>query len=252
MENLKNRLWIWGHPTNSLKGCCGLTADSDVSPMDAAREFGAAGVMYVPMGRTLDRAAINREMADADMIGWSIESKQDILDLIEQKATFANLKLGVFDDFFSPENATRNYTNYTVEELIDLRERMHAVGLEMWVVFYVMQIGDDSWKPYFDVFDGVTYWFWHEPTDEEFDEKCEWFFGQTVGKKRLIGCYLYDFGNERPATARSVRYQLDRHQQFMEQGKTEGIILHTNAVGGMGLEAYGEAVRWCAEHGAKG
>ena len=249
MEALKNKLWIWGHPTNSLKGCAGLTQTSLVTPVNGMRELGATGLMYGPMGRFCDRPTCNAEMHDVERTGWSMESEKDVLDLIEQKKDWPNLRLGVFDDFFSEANATRNFTQYSVEKMIEMREKLHEAGLEMWVVFYTMQIELDVWQKYLSVFDGVTLWLWDEPTNEEFEEKCAWFFKQTEGQKRMIGCYLYNFGKEKEATAASVRYQLDRDLNFMKEGKIEGIILHTNAVGGMGFEAYEEGKRWVAEHG---
>jgi len=249
MKTVKDTLWIWGHPVNSLKHCAGLEKDSDVSALDAMYAFGAGKIFYVPMGRALDRVACNREMAEAGELGWSIESAQDVEALIAQKADFPNLTCGIFDDFFSESNAGRNYLQYSLEQLIDLREKMHSAGLEMWVVFYTMQVSMEEWKPYLSLFDGVTYWFWDEPDNDLFDEKCRWFVENTPNQKRMIGCYFYNFGQAKEATVESVRYQLDRDLEMLKDGTIEGIILHTNAVGGMGFAAYDEALRWTAEHG---
>ena len=249
MEALKNKLWIWGHPTNSLKGIFGLTKTSTVSVVDAVNEFGAVGAIYVPMGRPCYRPSINADMHTVKKTGWSMESEKDVLDLIEQKKEWDNLKIGIYDDFFSEANAQSNFTQYSVEKMIELREKMHEAGLEMWVVFYTMQIDLDVWKDYLKVFDGVTLWLWDEPTNEEFDEKCKWFFKETEGQRRMIGCYLYNFGKEKEATKESVRYQLDRNLEFVKDNKIEGIILHTNVVGGMSFEAYDEAKLWVKEHG---
>ena len=62
--NIKDKLWIWGHPVNSLKGSFGITKDSDVSPMEGAKYLGANNIFYVPMGRKIDRSACNEEMKD--------------------------------------------------------------------------------------------------------------------------------------------------------------------------------------------
>lgn len=249
MEPLKNKLWIWGHPTNSLKNAFGLKGDSAVSPAEGMAELGATGIIYVPMGQKCDRRACNAEMSPAARTGWSIESEEDVDDLIAQKKSFPSLTLGIFDDFFSEANAERNFTRYSPEKMVAMREKLHAAGLEMWVVFYTMQIGLSVWQEYLRIFDGVTLWLWDEPTNGEFDEKCRWFFSQTPNQKRMLGCYLYNFGKECPATAGSVRYQLDRGLEYLKEGSLSGIILHTNAVGGMGFSAYDEAARWSKEHG---
>ena len=249
MEKLKNKLWIWAHPTNSIKNCAGVTKTSLTTPVGGMRELGATGLMYVPMGRPCDRPARNAEMWDVEQTGWSIESEQDVLDLIAQKEEWPNIKLGVFDDFFSDANAEHNFSQYSVGKMIEMREKLHAAGLEMWVVFYTMQIELDVWKEYLKVFDGVSLWLWEEPTNAEFEEKCQWFFSQTEGQKRMIGCYLYDFGRQQEATVDSVLYQLNRNLDFVKEGKIDGIILHTNAVGGLGFAAYDAGKEWAAKHG---
>jgi hypothetical protein len=247
MMNIKDKLWIWGHPVNSLKGSFGITKDSAVSPMEGAKYLGANNIFYVPMGRKIDRIACNQDMRDVARVGWSIESEQQLLDLIDQKKEYPNLSIAIFDDFFNPENTGWNYTNYTIEKMLEMREKLHTVGIEMWVVLYTRLLDMDI-KDYLEVFDGVSFWYWHETSEEDFEEKNNWLFENTKGQKRLIGCYLYDFGNQRELPAETVRYQLDKNLTYIKEGKIDGVILHTNAVGGMGFEAYEEAKRWVDAH----
>lgn len=245
--DIKDKMWIWGHPTNSLKGVAGLSKDSDVSPIDGAKYLGANNVFYVPMGRKIDRNQCNEEMKDLARVGWSIESEQQLLALIEQKKEYPNLSIAIFDDFFNPENTGWNYTNYTVEKMYEMRKKLHAVGIEMWVVLYTRLLHLDI-KDYLDTFDGISFWYWHETSEEDFNEKNQWLFDNTKGQKRLIGCYLYDFGNAKEMPAKTVRYQLDKNLTYIQEGKIDGIVLHTNAIGGMGFEAYEEAKRWVDTH----
>lgn len=250
MGSLKDRIWIWGHPENSLKGHFGITEDSDVTPVTGAKYLGANNVFYVPMGHPVDRNRCNEDMKEVARVGWSMESEQNLLDLIEQKKTYPNLSVAVFDDFFNPENTGWNYTNYSIEKLIEMREKLHEVGMEMWVVLYTRLLHMDI-QEYLAVFDGVSYWYWHEASEEEFEEKNRWLFENTKGQKKLIGCYLYDFGNHRQMPPETVRYQLDRNLAYIREGKIDGIVLHTNAVGGMGFAAYEEAKHWVDTYAAE-
>ena len=234
-------------PANSLHGAFNVTKESHVTPVEGMRYLGAQNIFYVPMGRPVDRRACNEEMREVRRVGWSMESEANLNDLIAQKPDFPNLSIAIFDDFFCEENGSANYTRYPVEKMIEMREKLHAAGMEMWVVFYTRNIQDDSWKPYLKVFDGVTCWFWDEPDEAEFDRRVSWFFAETEGQKRMIGCYLYNFGQNREATPASVRYQLDRDLSFMRDGKIQGVILHTNAVGDLGFAAYDEAALWVKE-----
>lgn len=248
MEALKNKLWVFGHPTNSLKGVFGITGDSDVEAIASLKDFGAENLFFVPMGRPISREEKNEEMKNVAKTGWSIDSMQDALDIIEHKKRWPNLAIGLYDDFFSETNPDANYTNYSIKDMIKIRDSFHEAGLEMWGVFYAMQTEPGAWIDYLKIFDGVTFWFWNEPTKEEFDEKCRFFFDHTKGQKRMIGCYLYNLGDEKEAKPEMVRYQLDRELEFMKQGEIDGIIMHTNVFGGLGYAAYDEGVNWCREH----
>ena len=45
---LRDRVWIWGHPENSLKGNFGIDKDSSVSPVNGMEYLGAKNIFYVP------------------------------------------------------------------------------------------------------------------------------------------------------------------------------------------------------------
>ena len=249
MEKLKNKLWIFGHPTNSLKGVLGVRGDSDLEAVASMEVFGAQNIFYVPMGRPTDRDQKSYEMRNARKVGWNIDNITEVRELIPLKAKYQNIEIGLFDDFFSENNPDSNYTNYSIKQMLALREELHEAGLEMWAVFYSMQTEPGAWIDYLKIFDGVTFWFWSEPTVAEFEEKCEFFFEHTKGQKRMIGCYMFNLGEEKEATPESVRYQLNRDLDFIKEGKLDGIILHTNAFGGLGYKAFDEGVAWCREHG---
>lgn len=250
MKDLKDRLWIWGHPENSLKGYFGITKDSDVSPVEGAAYLGAGNIFYVPMGRPTDRDAATLKMQSVSQVGWSMEREENVLELIELKKKYPNITKAVFDDFFNPENIHTNFTNYSVKKMLEMKEKLHEAGIEMWVVLYTRLLENDI-RTYLKLFDGVSYWYWHEASEEEFNQKIEWLFENTPGQKKMVGCYLYDFGNEREMNPETVRSQLDKNLQFIQEGRIEGIILHTNAVGGMGFAGYEEARKWVEENSAE-
>lgn len=237
---------MWGHPTNSLVGH--TKRDSDMSPADSLRYFGINKVFYVPMHRPTDMPQCNKELAFAEKVGWSIESIADIDKIIGQSKEFPNISIGVFDDFFSEDNKDSNYKNYSEEQLKSIRDKLHEAGLEMWVVFYSMQIDNEAQK-LLSIFDGVTFWFWDEPTKEEFIEKSRWFINMTKGQKRLMGCYLFNFSKSCEVSAEMVLFQLEKNKELMQQGILDGVILHTNAVGNLGYEAFEAAKKWLDKEG---
>ena len=249
MDTIQDRLWIWGHPENSLLGCFGIDKESHVTPVNGMKELGAKNLFYVPMNKETDRDAMSYEMQrECLSFGWSIENREQAQALPELKKKYPNLSCGVFDDFFCPENAVNNMTAYTTDELRRIKTMLNDAGMELWAVYYERQIDLDL-TPYLDCFDGFTFWFWRQPTEEEHERVIDRFISKTPGKRRRIGCYLYDFGRETPCKPENIPKELDRDAALMRRGLCEGIILHTNAVGGMGLAAYDEAIKWVQKHG---
>lgn len=254
-DTIKDRTWIWGHPYNSCKSYYDTKEDMDVTPAEGARYFGAKNVYYVPFGHKMDIIKKSKDLDGIIKTGLSVENWGDLQankmdETFKLVPLFPNLNRMVFDDFFNagivPHIPTAG--SESVEDMLRHRERIHAAGLEMWVVLYQMQLDMDIEK-YLEIFDGVSFWFWHEPTNEEYDLNIQRFFKKTPNKRRLVGTYLFNFGDVRPATAASVRYQLDHNREFMRRGDIEGFVLHNNNFGNLNVAAYEEAKLWMDEHG---
>jgi hypothetical protein len=65
----------------------------------------------------------------------------------------------------------------------------------------------------------------------------------------MFGCYLWNFGESKPATAEAVKWQLDWYREKILAGEAEGVVLHTNTMADLDLEAYDAAIAWMNEHG---
>jgi len=92
-------------------------------------------------------------------------------------------------------------------------------------------------------------WNWWEKNYQQIPAKFESFKKLTEGKRRMCGCYLWNFGEKKPATGEAVKRQLDWYRQWMMSGEMEGVVLHTNTMADLDLEAYDVAVAWMQEHG---
>lgn len=251
---LRDQIWLWGHPENSCQEAVGTTQEMLVTPAQCARYFGLANVYYVPWGHPIDIVAYSKDLDGIKKTGLSVEtwggSESNRLDeTFKLVPLFPNLNRLVFDDFF---NGTTHHIvtsgSVTIPELEAMRDRIHAAGLEMWVVLYQHQLDMDI-SAHLEVFDGVSFWFWSEPTVEEYHKYSQKFIDMTPGKRRLIGCYLFDFGRRKQASPELVRYQLDNNKVLMEQGIIEGVVMHNNNFGELDFAAYEEAKIWMDEHG---
>ncbi len=254
-KTVRDGLWIWGHPENSCKDYTGGTRDRDYSVAEGTRYLGARNVFYVAFGHKMDLAACAKDMDGIVKTGLAVEKWGDpaaehLAKTFSYAPLFPNLDRMVYDDFFGmgePEHI-RVWHQFTIPELMEVRDKVHAAGLSLWVVLYQHQL-DMPIREYLDVFDGISFWFWNEPSVESYHEYSKKFLDLTKGKRRLIGCYLFNFGLRLPAHAELVRYQLDRNLELMRAGEIEGVVLHNNDLQGLGFDAYEEAKKWVDEHG---
>ena len=122
------------------------------------------------------------------------------------------------------------------------------------MVLYTREFGLDAEKDkdfmrYIEPFDGIIMWTWEEKDVPLIPEKWELFKKMTPDKRRMFGCYLYNFGEAKQATGPAVKWQLDWYREKLLAGEAEGIVLHTNTMADLDYEAYDAALEWMAEHG---
>ena len=122
------------------------------------------------------------------------------------------------------------------------------------MVLYTNEFGlgkesDDDLQQYINPFDGIIMWTWEEKDVPLIPEKYELFKKMTEGKKRMFGCYLWNFGEKKEATGKAVKWQLDWYREKMLLGEAEGVVLHTNTMADLDYEAYDVACEWMEKHG---
>lgn len=126
--------------------------------------------------------------------------------------------------------------------------------LGMWMVLYTREFGldaekDADFKRYTEPFDGVIMWTWEEKDVPLIPEKFEIFKKLTPHNRRMFGCYLYNFGENRQATGKAVTWQLDWYREKLLKKEAEGVVLHTNTMADLDYEAYDAACTWMKTHG---
>ncbi len=236
-DRIRDHIWIWGHPTN----CIGKAPNSNVSPVDGVAYMGAANLYMNEYGDITYDEAKEMELAkDVARLGWCVDydgTHPNVAELVEYAKVYKNVKIAMFDDFFSPTNPANNFTNYTVRMLREYRRQLHEVGAEMWVVLYTQnydQVDERFLEMYIKEFDGVSLWFWEEELIKpNFDEFVGKFLRLTEGKKRQIGLYVFNFAGDSEADPSVIEYQLEKELPMLLDGTIDGVIIHTNAVFGM-------------------
>lgn len=254
---LRDRFWVWGHPEGRYNHEYGNEEESRMTPMEGALYMGARNMFMVPVGVKVNQRQYNKSFVTLNQVGWCIDNAAidptALEQLIEQAKSFPNITCGVFDDF----KRYLNRVDVPVERYRAIHERMHnneVRPLDMWMVLYSPEFGEDAaadeaFKPYLDCFDGIILWSQKDSDLARFEEKYEIFKRLTEGKRRMLGLYLYSFGEHRKMRPELAEWQLERYSELLRAGEVEGIVLHTNTMADLDHEAYDVETAWMAKHG---
>lgn len=263
---LRERFWLWGHPEGCYNNKYGNPGISRMTPMETCLYLGVRNVFMVPdgdhNGSTVNRRQYNKSFKTLREVGWecfdACENPKVIDRAIEEARDFDNIGCVVMDDFKSagPDGIPR-YKKMPVSVLSEINARLHDNNvrrLDSWMVLYTFQFGldekeDAEFRPYMNEFDGVIMWTWKESDVPLIPEKFEIFKKQTPNTRRMVGCYLYNFGEEKQATGAAVKWQLDFYRELILKGEIEGVVMHTNTMADLDYEAYDVACAWMDEHG---
>ena len=253
---LRDKFWLWGHPEGRYNNEYGNTQVSRMTPMEACLYLGVRNTFMIPVEWQVNRRQYNKSFKTLRQVGWEAFEIGGVEELINEAADFPNIGCVVFDDFQRQNNATE-VQPFTVERLNKVRNMLHCNDvrpLDMWMVLYTHEFAldkkaDEVLKNYTQAFDGIIMWTWRESDVPLIPEKFETFKLLTENRRRMFGCYLWNFGEKKPATGEAVKWQLDWYREKIYSGEAEGVVLHTNTMADLDLEAYDVACKWMEEHG---
>lgn len=262
---LRDKFWLWGHQAGyHNNGAVGYEFHgiSRMTPTEACYYLGIRRVLMVPLKANINRRQYNKAFTTLDEVAWDCFGADvdpaKIDALLEDAKEFKNITAAVFDDFIVTANILKKAgKEVTTDALYTARDRLNNNGIRnicMWMVLYthefgLSQEGDEEVKKYLDPFNGVIMWNWEEKNIHEIPEKFKQLKKLSPSSRFMFGCYLYDFGAKKQATAKAVRWQLDFYREKLISGEAEGVVLLSNTMADMDFEAYDAAIEWLEEHG---
>ena len=257
---LRDSFWLWGHKEGVFNMSNGNEGISRMTPMEGCLYLGVRNVFMVPMNGVLNRRQYNKSFKTLKEVAWDFRSGTDpelLRAYIDEAVEFPNIGRVVYDDFV---RLGKN-GGVTVDNLYKAHDILHnndKKSLDMWMVLYTHEFGEvindykqynEQFKPYIEPFDGVIMWTWWEDRGVPvIPQKWEEFKAITPKQRRMFGCYLWNFGDEKPATGKAVVWQLEFYLDKIKKGEAEGIVLHTNTMADLDLEAYDAAIEWLEKH----
>lgn len=265
MAILKDKLWLWAHPEGKYYNEYGNTEVSRMTPLEGAMFLDCTGLFMVPAGTIVNRRQYNLSFKPMQRVGWDLLRSDEgkslegagvhpelASRLVEEAREFKNITCGVFDDFI----AGGRYKNFPLENIYKVADILHnndVRRLDLWMVLYIDEFGVDEEKdkefwPYVEPFDGITLWTMGESNLHKFEERYKIFKEHTEGKKRILGLYLYNFGDSKKADPKEVAWQLDRYYELLRNKEVDGICLHTNTMADLDHEGYKVCLEWLEKH----
>ena len=248
---LRDKCWLWGHPAGRYNEDYNL--DSRMTPMECCNYLGIRNVFMVPVNWEVNERQYNKSFTTLNQVGWGYDYC-DFDKIIEQAKEFPNIGCVAFDDFTSNLSSTHQNNHEGLKALFDKYHNNNVRRLDTWMVIYTMHFGvtdeyDAKLQPFLDMIDGAIMWTWSEKDVCLIPEKFEKFKSMTPNTRRMVGVYLFNFGDGKEATGEAVKWQLDWAREKLLAGEIEGIVLHTNTMADLDFEAYDVALEWMKTYG---
>jgi hypothetical protein len=257
MDTVRDKLWIWAHPAGSYDGEWGLAENSRIGMAAAADYMGISNLIMVSYNGRPEPpyAEAAQEFAPLQRVVWSVVGaggatrgfEAELQSVQDLAGEFPNFRGAMMDDFFrgpsDPEPAV-----YTPEQIAALRERLHATParpLDLWVVLYDHNL-DLPLGPHLAEVDTVAYWTWTGEGLAQQEANFARAEALAPAARKVLGCYLYDFGNNRPLPVELMQQQCERGLRWLEEGRIAGMIFLATCICDLGLEAVEWTRRWIA------
>lgn len=269
---LKDRFWIWGQDAMSHQNALGnarwkLPGGNKLEPVEGAAFLGIPNICRVVMCGKPEPPfdAESEKMKDVPKVIYSAigdsgstrnDQETDVEEVIRQAAKYPNVVGAILDDFFghrlpSP-GVEEHWARYSSEYIHNMRERLHTAlprPLDLWVVWYKRGL-EFPIDDYLREFDGITYWNMDTPAQKnELRDDLDRMIERTPGKKRMTGCYIWNYGAGKPLSPDELKFECETFYDYIKQGKTEGIVFCSNTCADIGGPAIDFLRGWIKEVG---
>ncbi len=144
------------------------------------------------------------------------------------------------DDFF--KRGAEGIAVLGAEDIAETRETLHSRDLELWVVLYQHQL-DLPVGPYLKESDVVTFWTWTSEDINKLEENLSALNCVAPGMRKMLGCYMWDYGNDKPMPLPLMERQCDLGLKLLKDGAIEGMIFLASCICDLKIEA----VEWTRE-----
>ena len=258
---VRDKLWLWGHPAGSHNGIYNVPGESRITPAEAADYMGIPNLLMVTYPGhgpepPFDQLALS--LRSLDRVVWSIVGASGETASAARDATFKlaegmpNMPGVIMDDFFHDPGHTDEAKRaaLSLEDLQGIRGRLKLADrtLDLWVVLYDYQL-DKPVSSYLDLCDVVTFWTWEAQNLEALEGNFRCFEQVAASQRKVLGCYMWDYGNSRPMSMDSMQSQCEFAVEMLKAGRIEGVIFLASCICDLKIDTVEWTRRWIAEVG---
>jgi hypothetical protein len=255
---VRDRFWLWCHPAGSHNGIYGVSGESRITPVEACCYLGirnAIMVRYHDYGPfpPFDQYAL--PLRALDRVVWSVvgasgqtdgETREAVLELARRMPNVTGVMM---DDFFkghAPDGSL--VTALSLGQLKDMRRRLRLADrtLDLWAVLYSREL-DDAVQDYLALSDIVSFWTWQSEHLNDLETNFGRFEKIAVKQRKVLGCYLWDYGNKQPMPLELMRKQCEFGLRMLQSGRIEGMIFLASCICDLGLETVEWLRGWVRE-----
>ena len=256
MTSIKDKLWLWCHEAGAYTGQYNLPRASRMTPAEAAYYLGVRNVLFITYGNKPEPPFDQHLLAlsPLDRVVWSIvgdssSSRTDLDEVLRLSAKYTNLSGAIMDDFFHPPDATGAISRVSVAELarfqVELKSATHMRPLDLYVVVYAHDL-DLAIAPYLALSDVITFWTWTSDKLAGLEDNFARLEAIAPNKPKLLGCYMWDFGNGKPMPLELHRRQCELGLSWLRQGRVDGLIFLASPICDLELETVEWTRDWLA------
>ncbi len=258
MTKLRDKFWLWGQSAGShhavMNNYYNLPGKNIMTPLEGAYYLGIPNCCRVvinndprPPFDQSSMALISIKNVVWSILGASGNDEIDLGEVIRQARLFPNINGAVLDDFFSEKDSM---PRMSMDELKSIHKTLsgNKHPLELWIVVYDYQLNDPV-KDYLNECDVVTFWTWKGSELINMDKNFDTLKKITPKKRRLAGCYMWDYGDCKPLSLDDMKSQCEKYYNWLKQGDIEGIIFCSNCIADLGLETVEWTRNWIQEVG---
>lgn len=255
---IKDRFWIWGHDVGSHNDGYGLIATSRMTPTEGAFYLGVPNIILVRYNGHPEPPFEQYALAlrPLKQVVWSIVGAGGAAENYEVESArklaerFPNFSGVVMDDFFRYDSASGQVAVHSVEKLNAIQEQLTVSGrkLDLWVVLYDHQLQHPV-EAYLAACDVVTFWTWTSERLVSLEENFNRFEQIAPSCRKVLGCYMYDYGNSKPMPVGLMEHQCELGLRWLREGRIDGMIFLASCICDLELETVEWTRRWIQEVG---